>query len=457
MKEFLQSNCEKSFVLSTISERNRIDGRGPFDYRNIRIGFGVDRGCCEVSIGNTRVIAQVSCQVETPKQSRPTEGLICVNVELSPMAAPHFEAFPQSDQNVEITRILERCIKESRCVDTESLCIMAGIKVWAIRADIHVLNHEGNLIDACSIAAITALAHFRRPDVTVSGEDVTIHSTEDRDPVPLSVHHMPICVTYAFYNQGKHMLVDPTEKEEGVMEGKLVIAMNKHREICSKQLTGSMRVLTEQVVRCSNMTVVKVTELTELIQKALEADTQARARGEKFGFATSVSKKITTNTKESKDVNIPESMVSDQSDEEMSEEDTSKAEAEDIAASGDKPSSKTKAFSDEEYSKKTDNIISKSSNTVTFGEGGKSTWEVSTPGLTESPKLPSNRKRLQLPEPKNSPATDAMDDEEETTVMVSNAIDTPESHKPLKLKKGKGKFIGGGTVNLASAVRGNKK
>ena len=37
--------------------------------------------------------------------------------------------YRQSDQGVEITRILERCIKESRCVDTESLCIMAGVKV----------------------------------------------------------------------------------------------------------------------------------------------------------------------------------------------------------------------------------------------------------------------------------------------------------------------------------------
>ena len=30
-----------------------------------------------------------------------------------------------------------------------------------MRADVHVLNHDGNLIDGCSIAAIAALAHFR--------------------------------------------------------------------------------------------------------------------------------------------------------------------------------------------------------------------------------------------------------------------------------------------------------
>jgi len=39
-----------------------------------------------------RVMAQVSCEVTTPKQTRPNEGLLYVNAELSPMAAPHFEA-----------------------------------------------------------------------------------------------------------------------------------------------------------------------------------------------------------------------------------------------------------------------------------------------------------------------------------------------------------------------------
>ncbi len=76
-----------------------------------------------------RVMAQVSCEVTAPRQTRPSEGLVFVNVDLSPMAAPQFEAGRQSEAGVELTRILERCIKESRCVDTESLCIMAAIKV----------------------------------------------------------------------------------------------------------------------------------------------------------------------------------------------------------------------------------------------------------------------------------------------------------------------------------------
>nr|ACH87550.1 exosome component 9 [Platynereis dumerilii] len=299
MRDTPMSNCEKEFILDAISKKMRLDGRGCYDYRRIKIQFGIDRGCCQVHLGKTIVMAQTSCEVTTPKQTRPSEGNVFVNVELSPMAAPHFEAGRQSDAGVELTRILERCIKESRCVDTESLCIMSGVKVWTIRVDVHVLNHNGNLIDAASIAAISSLVHFRRPDVSVSGEDVTIHSLEDRDPIPLSVHHMPICVTCAFYHKGTYLLIDPTDKEENVMDGKVIVGMNKHREICTFQLTGSMLLLKEQVLRCSNMAVVKVGEMTALIEQALQNDTAARAKGEKFGFAASIEpEKITVSQAE---------------------------------------------------------------------------------------------------------------------------------------------------------------
>ncbi|XP_013408376.1 exosome complex component RRP45 [Lingula anatina] len=309
MREVPLTICEREFILKAIAERRRLDGREAYDYRKLKITFGIDRGCCSVELGLTRVLAQVSCEITEPKQTRPTEGLLNVNLELSPMAAPHFEAGRLSEYGVELNRLLERCIKDSRCIDTESLCIIAGEKVFSVRVDVHVLNEEGNIMDCASIAAMAALAHFRRPDVTVDGEEVTIHKAEEREPIPLSLHHMPICVTFAFYEQGKYLLVDPTEKEEKVMDGKMVIAMNKHREICTLQMTGNMLLLKDQVLRCSNIAVVKVIEITELIQKALENDSKARSSGEKFGFAASQEPaKVTANQQQAQEVDTEVAM-----------------------------------------------------------------------------------------------------------------------------------------------------
>ncbi|KAM4808236.1 exosome complex component RRP45 [Rhinophrynus dorsalis] len=288
MKETPLSNCERAFLLQAITEKKRLDGRQTYDYRNIKITFGTDYGCCIVELGKTRVLCQVSCELVAPKMNRPTEGILFFNIELSSMASPSFETGRQSEMSVKLNRLLERCLRNSKCIDTESLCVATGEKVWQIRVDLHLLNHEGNIIDAASIAAIAALCHFKRPDVSVQGEEVTVYTPEERDPVPLSIHHMPICVSFAFFQQGTYLLVDPSEREERVMDGFLVIAMNKHREICTIQSSGGIMLLKDQVLRCSKVAGVKVAEITELIQKALENDKKARKEGGKFGFAESL-------------------------------------------------------------------------------------------------------------------------------------------------------------------------
>lgn len=108
----------------------------------------------------------------------------------------------QSELSVKLNRQLERCLRNSKCIDTESLCVVSGEKVthkqcqigtlstvtvvcvfmyeqvWQIRVDVHVLNHDGNLMDASSIAAITALCHFRRPDVSTQGDEITVVSLQ---------------------------------------------------------------------------------------------------------------------------------------------------------------------------------------------------------------------------------------------------------------------------------------
>jgi exosome complex component RRP45 len=95
-----------------------------------------------------RVSSQVSSEILKPKETRPNEGLLRINLELSPMAAQHFEQNKysktfhskkrtkiynflikrQSDFSVELNRLLERNVKQSRCLDVEALCIRAGEK-----------------------------------------------------------------------------------------------------------------------------------------------------------------------------------------------------------------------------------------------------------------------------------------------------------------------------------------
>lgn len=218
----------------------------------------------------------VSCEVVKPYPDRPTEGFFKFNASFSPMASPAFGG-RVSSQGVEIGRIVERGLRESGAIDTEALCIIAGEKVWSVRLDMHIIDDHGNLTDCCSIGAITALHHFRRPDVTISGGAVEIHSTEEREPVPLSIHHMPISVSFAIFGEGT-LVVDPSWKEEKVCNGRMTITLNAQHELCAMQKAGGVALTVQQLVQATQVAQVKVVELSAAVEAALRADKDTRKK-----------------------------------------------------------------------------------------------------------------------------------------------------------------------------------
>lgn len=266
MREVPLSLTEYNFVLKALSENLRLDKRQVYDVRDTKVEFFQTRGGCIASLGDTKVSAQCSAELVKPKDTRPNEGALRINLELSPMAAQHFEPNKQTDFGVELNRLLEKNIKQSQCLDLESLCIRAGEKVWQVRVDLNALNHDGNILDCANFAVICALSHYRIPEVEVVGDQIRIFTSEERSPMPLSILHIPLTTTFAFFDQGKYLLVDPTDIEERCMDGKLVIGMNRHQEICTMQLSGNILLLKDQIKRCVNIAGSKVTQLTEYIQ-----------------------------------------------------------------------------------------------------------------------------------------------------------------------------------------------
>ena len=52
---------------------------------------------------------------------------------------------------------------------------------------------------------------------------------------------------YIIPDYREYLLVDPTLSEEAVMDGRLVVGMNVHREICALQMSGGVALLPELV------------------------------------------------------------------------------------------------------------------------------------------------------------------------------------------------------------------
>lgn len=160
-----------------------------------------------------------------------------------------------------------------------------------MRADVHVLAHDGGLLDAACVAVVAALRHFRRPDVAVlEGREVRVYGVRERVPVPLSMLHYPLCVTFSFFRpggsgsraadgDGEVVLVDATSREAAVSVGELALTLNRHGELCQMAKMGPGAVDALTLLGCTRVALVKVQEVTQFITRRLEEEEKARDAG----------------------------------------------------------------------------------------------------------------------------------------------------------------------------------
>ncbi|SCU87984.1 LADA_0E07448g1_1 [Lachancea dasiensis] len=283
------SSSEAKFLIDSLKQGFRFDSRGFEEFRDVGIEFGKDFGDVTVTVGRTKVHCRISCSIAQPYEDRPFEGLFYISTESSPMAGPQFENGNNTGEDeVLCSRIIEKAVRRSGALDVEGLCIVAGSKCWAVRADVHFLNCDGGFIDVSCIAVMCGLLHFRKPDVTVAGEQITVHSLDEREPVPLGVLHIPICVTFSFFNpedaeenikgdlNNEICLIDATLKEELLRDGTLTVTLNKNREVVQVSKAGGLPMDALMLMDCCHKA-YKITEtLTDQITSELKRDADSR-------------------------------------------------------------------------------------------------------------------------------------------------------------------------------------
>ncbi|MEM4416819.1 MAG: hypothetical protein QXD32_02040, partial [Nitrososphaerota archaeon] len=116
-------------IYELLRQGKRIDGRDPNSFRPITARTGVVEkadGSAIVSLGSTKILTGIKVEVGSPYPDRPNEGTFTVNAELLPLAYKSFEAGPPDERAVELSRVVDRCIRESHAIDLESLVLIKG-------------------------------------------------------------------------------------------------------------------------------------------------------------------------------------------------------------------------------------------------------------------------------------------------------------------------------------------
>ena len=126
-----------------------------------------------------------------------------------------------------------------------------------INIDIHVLDYDGNLIDAVSLAAISALLATEMPKY----EDEKINIEEKTGKLP--VIDVPIAITTV--KVGDKLLLDPNYEEEQNLDARITITTNKNGDICSIQKGGEGYFTVDEIARAADLSISKGKELRKLI------------------------------------------------------------------------------------------------------------------------------------------------------------------------------------------------
>jgi len=233
------------------------------DYREIKVEQGIierAEGSARVLLGRTEVLVGIKIEIGQPFSDTPNEGVLTVNTELVPLASSTFEPGPPDENSIEIARVVDRGIRESKAIDLEKLCIEPGKKVFIVFVDVYVLNHDGNLIDASALAALAALLNTKMSNYEIKEGEVKIKPGH----TPLPIRRHPITVTFAKIND--KLVVDPWLEEEQIMDARLSMAIDDDGNICAIQKGGSGYFAPEQVLEVAKIAREKAEEMHKKLE-----------------------------------------------------------------------------------------------------------------------------------------------------------------------------------------------
>lgn len=250
-------------IAQLIETGKRADGRNLTDSRDFKIEEGViekAEGSARIYWGKTEVLVGVKVETGEPFPDTPNEGVMTVNAELVPLASPTYETGPPDETSIELARIVDRGIRESKAIDNEKLCIEPGKKVFVVFVDVWVLNYDGNLIDASALAAVSALLNTKMPNYEVKDGEVKIK----QGYTPLPMKSKPITVTIGKIND--KLIVDPESEEESVMDARLSMAINEDGNICAIQKGLSGFFTPQQIIEASKLAREKAADLRKKLK-----------------------------------------------------------------------------------------------------------------------------------------------------------------------------------------------
>ncbi len=254
-------------ILDLLKQGKRLDGRALDEQRPLIIETGVipkANGSARVKLGNTEVITGVKVQPDKPFPDLGDKGILICTAEILPLADPHVEPGPPTEEVIELARVVDRGIRETEMIDLHQLVLIENKSVVGIFIDSSVIDSAGNLFDACSYASVAAVLSSTIPKYEIKDEaPVLVEGVTSKPPVKT----LPVSVTMA--RIGDYIIVDPSKEEEMCMDARITITTNSTGNICALQKGGNDGFSVDQLLKCSEMALSVGTKIRKQLEQLM--------------------------------------------------------------------------------------------------------------------------------------------------------------------------------------------
>lgn len=258
----------KEYIENLAAKGERLDGRDFDEFRDVDLDVGYIRktaeGSCYVTMGGTKLIVGLKAEIGDPYDDSPESGTLITNAELGPIASEEWEAGPPTIEAVELARVVDRGLRESGIIDLEDLGIVPEEKCWLLFVDIHVLDFDGNLIDAAFLGAVAAMLAGDLPEY--DEEEDELDREERGEPIPAE----GIPVTLTGRKIADQIMIDTTGEEEDCTNSRLTVTLNDEGNVVSLQKGEAESMTHQDAMEILRLAEERRDDLRELVQDAVD-------------------------------------------------------------------------------------------------------------------------------------------------------------------------------------------
>lgn len=265
MTSSVLDQLKRKEIVDLLAQGKRIDGRAFDQPRPLSIETGVipkANGSARVHLGDTEIVTGVKIQPDKPFPDLGDKGIFICTAEILPLAHPDAEPGPPGEDVIELARVVDRGIRESGMIDMSQLVLEKDKSVIGIFADNSVVDHNGNLFDACSYATTAAILSCKVPKWELKNDvPVLVEGHESNPPITT----IPVSVTMG--RIGEHILVDPNAEEWECIDARITITTNSDGNICALQKGGEDGFTIDQLSKCADIALSAATKIREKLKQ----------------------------------------------------------------------------------------------------------------------------------------------------------------------------------------------